>query len=147
MLCNLQPMERYEIVKDIGSGNFGVAKLVRDKWSGELYAIKYIERGQKVCSIYVYKSISVCIYLSSFIYEFLKFLSFNCLLLNWVSLDSEVFWVLQIDEHVQREIMNHRSLKHPNIIRFKEVVYLVWNFKYIMLSIESQSKKGFIDYI
>ncbi|KAL1540803.1 Serine/threonine-protein kinase sapk2 [Salvia divinorum] len=66
-------MERYEIVKDIGSGNFGVAKLVREKWSGELYAIKYIERGKK------------------------------------------------IDEHVQREIMNHRSLKHPNIIRFKEV--------------------------
>lgn len=30
--------------------------------------------------------------------------------------------VLQIDEHVQREIMNHRSLKHPNIIRFKEVI-------------------------
>lgn len=27
----------------------------------------------------------------------------------------------QIDEHVQREIVNHRSLKHPNIIRFKEV--------------------------
>ncbi|KAA0036320.1 serine/threonine-protein kinase SAPK2 [Cucumis melo var. makuwa] len=67
-------MERYEILKDIGSGNFGVAKLVRDKWSGELYAVKYIERGQK------------------------------------------------IDEHVQREIMNHRSLKHPNIIRFKEVL-------------------------
>ncbi|XP_057953930.1 uncharacterized protein LOC131148219 [Malania oleifera] len=28
----------------------------------------------------------------------------------------------QIDEHVQKEIMNHRSLKHPNIIRFKKVV-------------------------
>lgn len=41
-------MERYEILKDIGSGKFGVAKLVRDKWSGELYAVKYIERGQKV---------------------------------------------------------------------------------------------------
>lgn len=41
-------MERYEIMKDIGSGNFGVAKLVKDKWSGELYAIKFIERGQKV---------------------------------------------------------------------------------------------------
>ncbi|KAL7104366.1 hypothetical protein ACP275_08G239700 [Erythranthe tilingii] len=67
-------MERYEILKDIGSGNFGVAKLVRDKWSGDLYAIKYIERGKK------------------------------------------------IDEHVQREIMNHRSLKHPNIIRFKEAL-------------------------
>jgi hypothetical protein len=28
---------------------------------------------------------------------------------------------LQIDENVQREIINHRSLRHPNIIRFKEV--------------------------
>ncbi|CAL5410948.1 unnamed protein product [Camellia sinensis] len=27
----------------------------------------------------------------------------------------------EIDEHVQREIMNHRSLKHPNIVRFKEL--------------------------
>nr|AFX72761.1 sucrose nonfermenting 1-related protein kinase 2 [Litchi chinensis] len=67
-------MEKYEIVKDIGSGNFGVAKLVRDTWTDELLAVKFIERGQK------------------------------------------------IDEHVQREIMNHRSLKHPNIVRFKEVL-------------------------
>ncbi|CAH2067805.1 unnamed protein product, partial [Thlaspi arvense] len=43
----LQNMERYEIVKDIGSGNFGVAKLVREKLSKELFAIKFIERGQK----------------------------------------------------------------------------------------------------
>ncbi|KAK3147129.1 hypothetical protein QOZ80_3BG0278430 [Eleusine coracana subsp. coracana] len=67
-------MERYEVIRDIGSGNFGVAKLVRDVGTKELYAVKFIERG------------------------------------------------LKIDEHVQREIMNHRSLKHPNIIRFKEVV-------------------------
>ncbi|KAG8632915.1 serine/threonine-protein kinase SAPK2 [Manihot esculenta] len=67
-------MERYEIIKDIGSGNFGVAKLVRDRWTHELFAVKFIERGSK------------------------------------------------IDEHVQREIMNHRSLKHPNIVRFKEVL-------------------------
>ncbi|CAJ1971740.1 unnamed protein product [Sphenostylis stenocarpa] len=66
-------MERYEILKDIGSGNFAVAKLVRDNCTNELFAVKFIERG------------------------------------------------LKIDEHVQREIMNHRSLKHPNIIRFKEV--------------------------
>ncbi|KAF5461910.1 hypothetical protein F2P56_017971 [Juglans regia] len=67
-------MERYEILKEIGSGNFGVAKLVKDRWTGELFAVKFIERGHK------------------------------------------------IDEHVQREIMNHRSLKHPNIVRFKEVL-------------------------
>uniref|UniRef100_A0A0D9Z8C5 non-specific serine/threonine protein kinase n=1 Tax=Oryza glumipatula TaxID=40148 RepID=A0A0D9Z8C5_9ORYZ len=67
-------MERYEVMRDIGSGNFGVAKLVRDVATNHLFAVKFIERG------------------------------------------------LKIDEHVQREIMNHRSLKHPNIIRFKEVV-------------------------
>ncbi|RVW65386.1 Serine/threonine-protein kinase SAPK2 [Vitis vinifera] len=67
-------MERYEIIKDIGSGNFGVARLVSDKRTRELFAVKFIERGQK------------------------------------------------IDEHVQREIMNHRSLMHPNIVRFKEVL-------------------------
>ncbi|CAN1259042.1 Serine/threonine-protein kinase SAPK3 [Linum perenne] len=65
--------ERYEMIKDLGSGNFGVAKLVRDKKTKELVAVKYIERGKK------------------------------------------------IDAHVQREIINHRSLRHPNIVRFKEV--------------------------
>ena len=43
-------MERYEDLRDIGSGNFGVAKLVRDKWSGELYAVKFIDRSLKVLS-------------------------------------------------------------------------------------------------
>nr|KJB25444.1 hypothetical protein B456_004G191500 [Gossypium raimondii] len=66
--------ERYEPVKELGSGNFGVARLVKDKKTKELVAVKYIERGKK------------------------------------------------IDENVQREIINHRSLRHPNIIRFKEVV-------------------------
>lgn len=66
-------MDRYELVKDIGSGNFGVARLMRDKRTKELVAVKYIERGEK------------------------------------------------IDENVQREIINHRSLRHPNIVRFKEV--------------------------
>ena len=44
-------MEKYEIVKDIGSGNFGVAKLVRERWTKELFAVKFIERGQKVCAL------------------------------------------------------------------------------------------------
>ncbi|GLT63704.1 hypothetical protein SLA2020_362480 [Shorea laevis] len=66
--------DRYELVRDIGSGNFGVARLMRDKQTEELVAVKYIERGEK------------------------------------------------IDENVQREIINHRSLRHPNIVRFKEVI-------------------------
>jgi len=43
--------ERYEFVREIGSGNFGVARLMRDKLSGEFVAVKYIERGDKVCSL------------------------------------------------------------------------------------------------
>ncbi|KVI10744.1 Protein kinase, ATP binding site-containing protein [Cynara cardunculus var. scolymus] len=39
--------DRYELVKDIGSGNFGVARLMRDKQTNELVAVKYIERGEK----------------------------------------------------------------------------------------------------
>ncbi|MCL7041630.1 hypothetical protein MKW94_018837 [Papaver nudicaule] len=66
--------ERYEPVKELGSGNFGVARLVRDKKTKELVAVKYIPRGKK------------------------------------------------IDENVQREIINHRSLRHPNIVQFKQVL-------------------------
>ncbi|KAK1617330.1 hypothetical protein QYE76_022847 [Lolium multiflorum] len=67
-------MEKYELLKDIGSGNFGVARLMRNRETKELVAMKYIPRGHK------------------------------------------------IDENVAREIINHRSLRHPNIIRFKEVL-------------------------
>ncbi|CAN0864302.1 Serine/threonine-protein kinase SRK2I [Linum grandiflorum] len=40
--------DRYDFVRDIGSGNFGVARLMRDKVTKELVAVKYIERGDKV---------------------------------------------------------------------------------------------------
>uniref|UniRef100_Q940H6-2 Isoform 2 of Serine/threonine-protein kinase SRK2E n=1 Tax=Arabidopsis thaliana TaxID=3702 RepID=Q940H6-2 len=33
-----------------------------------------------------------------------------------------LFVFVQIDENVKREIINHRSLRHPNIVRFKEVI-------------------------
>ena len=61
-------------VKTLGQGNFGTAKLMRHRASGQLFAIKYIERGEK------------------------------------------------IDENVKRELVNHRLLDHPNIIRFVEVL-------------------------
>ncbi|KAK1355050.1 Serine/threonine-protein kinase SRK2A [Heracleum sosnowskyi] len=60
--------------KDIGVGSFGLAKLMRDKETKELVAVKFIERGPKV------------------------------------------------NENVAREIINHRSIRHPNIVRFKEVL-------------------------
>lgn len=47
-------MEKYEVVKDLGAGNFGVARLLRHKDTKELVAMKYIERGHKVCFFNVY---------------------------------------------------------------------------------------------
>jgi serine/threonine-protein kinase SRK2 len=44
--------DRYEHVRDIGSGNFGVARLMRARASGELVAVKYIHRGEKVPSFF-----------------------------------------------------------------------------------------------
>ncbi len=35
-------------LKDLGSGNFGLARLEREKATGELVAIKYIPRGSGV---------------------------------------------------------------------------------------------------
>ncbi|CAN1834724.1 Serine/threonine-protein kinase SAPK3 [Linum perenne] len=40
--------ERYEAIKQLGSGNFGVARLVKDRKTKELVAVKYIERGKTV---------------------------------------------------------------------------------------------------
>lgn len=48
LLLSVIEMERFEVLRDLGSGNFGVAKLVRDLKTKELYAVKFIERGQKV---------------------------------------------------------------------------------------------------
>ncbi|XP_063945577.1 serine/threonine-protein kinase SRK2B-like [Daucus carota subsp. sativus] len=67
-------MDKYEFVRDIGSGSFGSTKLMKNKETEELVAVKFIERGD------------------------------------------------QINENVAKEIINHRSLKHPNVIRFKEVL-------------------------
>ncbi|KAH7566106.1 hypothetical protein JRO89_XS08G0087400 [Xanthoceras sorbifolium] len=41
-------MDKYEVVKDLGAGNFGVARLLRHKETKQLVAMKYIERGHKV---------------------------------------------------------------------------------------------------
>ncbi|KAK9832742.1 hypothetical protein WJX81_006569 [Elliptochloris bilobata] len=64
---------RYELVKELGAGSFGVAWLMKDRRTGELVACKLIERGDR------------------------------------------------IDKNVERELVNHRWLRHPNIVRFHEV--------------------------
>jgi hypothetical protein len=41
---------------------------------------------------------------------------------------------LQIDENVEREIVNHRSLSHPHIIKFKEVIETLFFYLKIVYS-------------
>jgi serine/threonine-protein kinase SRK2 len=41
-------MDKYEAVRDIGSGNFGVARLMRNRETRGLVAVKLIERGHRV---------------------------------------------------------------------------------------------------
>lgn len=54
-------MERYEVLKDIGSGNFAVAKLVRDIFTKESFAVKFIERGQKVFILHLLNPFILCV--------------------------------------------------------------------------------------
>uniref|UniRef100_A0A452Z6Y3 Protein kinase domain-containing protein n=1 Tax=Aegilops tauschii subsp. strangulata TaxID=200361 RepID=A0A452Z6Y3_AEGTS len=44
----LTGMDKYEEVRDIGSGNFGVARLMRHRENDGLVAVKLIERGHRV---------------------------------------------------------------------------------------------------
>ncbi|GIL46982.1 hypothetical protein Vafri_3829 [Volvox africanus] len=39
---------RYEKIKDLNSGTFGFVQLACDKVSGEIWAVKFIERGEKI---------------------------------------------------------------------------------------------------
>ncbi|KXZ48147.1 hypothetical protein GPECTOR_30g243 [Gonium pectorale] len=39
---------RYEKIKDLNSGTFGFVQLARDKHTGETWAVKFIERGDKI---------------------------------------------------------------------------------------------------
>lgn len=67
------PNGRYQTIRELGEGQFGVAKMAHDRMTGEVVAIKFIKRGNM--------------------------------------------------EHktLEREILNHRSLCHPNVIGFREV--------------------------
>ncbi|MEW5304040.1 MAG: hypothetical protein WDW38_003165 [Sanguina aurantia] len=46
-----EPLEghaRYEKIKDLNSGTFGFVQLAKEKATGEIIAIKFIERGEKI---------------------------------------------------------------------------------------------------
>ena len=63
----------YLPIKDLGSGNFGVAKLMRHVETGELVAIKFIERGERVgLGTYQGYTHSFCTWTSLFTAQFYR---------------------------------------------------------------------------
>lgn len=93
-------------IKDIGSGNFGVAKLARDTVTGELVAVKFIERGDKVREERG---------------GWLFWSKTHTPPEHPPTLPTPHTNHTQIDRNVERELVNHRSLLHPNIVAFREV--------------------------
>jgi len=69
-----------------------------------------------VVLLLLFSLLSALLLSSSFMFFFFLFLSMDSVP------ETETSQAKQIDENVFREIVNHRSLRHPNIIRFKEVV-------------------------
>lgn len=117
-------MERYEIVKDIGSGNFGVAKLVRDRWTKELFAVKFIERGHKVLS---------CLYPVSYFFFFSCFLiwfSVMILSLLWLCCLKGFLFCCRLMNMCKGKswIIDHWNI--PILLDSKRLVlfYIPWSF-------------------
>lgn len=128
-------------IRDIGSGNFGVAKLCRAKDTGELVAVKFIERGEKVGGALEEglgavdrrgvrdggpggpqevggstghpPAAAAAAARQGCWYHHMSALPVHA---------HAAAVLMQIDKNVEREIINHRMLSgHPNIVRFREV--------------------------
>lgn len=117
-------------VKSLGRGCYGEAMLMRDRTTGLLVAIKYIEKGKvgvrsgceqgrtaahrpptrlcHPCTGRNLRPLHVGMWAPCFMVQRMHFLCPHP--------------PLQVDEYVQKEIRNHVQLTgHPNIIQFKEV--------------------------
>ncbi|KAL5230030.1 hypothetical protein ABZP36_028806 [Zizania latifolia] len=97
-------MDKYEEVRGIGSGNFGVARLMRNRETGELVAVKLIPRGDH--RVWPFYSIDACD---------------RAWLCPRGSGGQRLLALMGINKSAYREIINHRSLRHPNIVLFIEV--------------------------
>ena len=119
-------------IRDLNAGTFGFVELALDKSTGQQVAIKFIERGDKVC-IVKWLLLNSCRASSS--YAYLVQSPVSCFINSQQSTGhcsvtaaqlhaaahSRHICPMQITKYVEREIMNHRSLMHPHIVQFKEV--------------------------
>jgi len=66
----LEGHQKYEKIKDLNSGTFGFVQLARDKTTGELIAVKFIERGEKVTKYVEREIINHCCLVHPHIVQF-----------------------------------------------------------------------------
>ena len=94
-------------VRDVGSGAFGVCKLMKNTRTGEMVAVKLMERGDKVGAALA--AAQSCPRHRPPYPVMDRARRNGC------------FALLQIDINVEREVLNHKQLVHPNVVQFKEV--------------------------
>ena len=86
-------------VADLNRGAFGFVQLAKDLETGEQVAIKFIERGDKVRATSPPAGLH----------------------LHCTTTTQELVRNPQISKYVEREIMNHKQLRHPHIVELREV--------------------------
>ncbi len=135
-------------VSELGQGSFGVTKLLRHTATGELVAVKFIERGPKVPSLQpserhaaaqqslVNHAVNVTICTPDQRVRMRSCANNRARLCALLSHGPSKRTCMrqsnsgrtvervcrQVNEYVERELANHRQLIHPHIIQFKEVL-------------------------
>lgn len=97
-------------VSKLGRGNYGITMLLRHRQTGDLVAGKFIDRGGMVRSrlglrLRMWRSVT-------------RWVRPFC---DNMPHTTPCIHAPQINVNVDREILNHRLLVHPHIIRFHEV--------------------------
>lgn len=92
----LKEVPKYQKIKELGNGAFGVVQLALNTETNEQVAIKFIERGDRVT------------------------------------------------KYTEAEILNHRLLRHPHVVEFKEVFV---TSEYICIAMEYAAGGSLFSYV
>ena len=111
----------------LGTGASGTVELMRHSDSGEVVAVRFIERGQQVVHDLRRPSTAQPPHIVPVSrlrrYSLARRRPFEHELLARIEHCAYHALVLasQVTKHVEREVLNHRSLLHPHVLQFREV--------------------------
>ena len=112
--------EKFSFIRELGRGNFGVTVLMQNKHTGEEVAAKIIKRGAQVLPPWATPTSHPRAHRRPLLSTAVR-----------ACRTARPVVAAQINVNVERELLNHRPLYHPHIIRFMEVhaahVCLLWS--------------------